>query len=470
MSIKAKFTTRGDIMYLVLDPKYRMRREEGYVLLYKYDEQSGSVVRTLLDPIRAILIALMDGKRDENDLVDAYAYLTNSSIEESKKVINDLLNQYKEYFVDVTKVTSYITYNPGEFVIDAKDIDLNIKRLRAPVSFLLLLTEKCYTDCIYCYAQRKPIESKQYLKLDRILELLDEAKELGVAQVSLSGGDPMTYPHIFDVLKRIHENGLNVYISTKTYISPDTAIKLKNTGLATMQISIDTVSDDIAFAMVGRENYATNALKSMKNLMDVGIKVRSNCVITSHNALFIEDLLATLVSMNIEKISLTSYGRSMYHHKDSNFLSEEDNKKVIEALGKYTNSTTKITYSGIGERKFNSVEDYRKRSKCTGGTEALVIHPDGNVTLCEEMPKEEAYIVGNVKENTILEIWNSDKIIEHLIPSRDKFKGTACYDCLEFYECHSKLGRCYRDALKSYGTMYAPTPSCPYASESIRLN
>ena len=106
-------------------------------------------------------------------------------------------------------------------------------------------------------------------------------------------------------------------------------------------------------------------------------------------------------------------------------------------------------------------ETWPKRSSCSGGTSSLVINADGNVLLCEQVPNEPPFIVGNLRSRSILDVWNSDRLLGAVHPEQEKFEGTACFDCDEFDECHTSLGRCFRDALMCFGTCYAPPPACP---------
>jgi radical SAM protein with 4Fe4S-binding SPASM domain len=104
---------------------------------------------------------------------------------------------------------------------------------------------------------------------------------------------------------------------------------------------------------------------------------------------------------------------------------------------------------------------WSNRIGCGGGWYALGIAPDGAAFLCEQMKIDEETIVGDARTQSILEIWNSDRLRRFIHPTREQFQGTICRDCEEFEECMWEKGRCYRDTYYSYGTLYEAVPLCP---------
>ena len=95
----------------------------------------------------------------------------------------------------------------------------------------------------------------------------------------------------------------------------------------------------------------------------------------------------------------------------------------------------------------------------------MIVKPNGDVTLCEQMPNSPSFVVGNIFEEGIVGVWRSQRVLDFIYPPREAFAGTVCFDCLEFDECHDTKGYCFRDALYSYGTMYDAQPECPRQSK-----
>jgi len=114
------------------------------------------------------------------------------------------------------------------------------------------------------------------------------------------------------------------------------------------------------------------------------------------------------------------------------------------------------------ETHTSKMEKWKNRTHCSGGRSSIVIAPDGKVVLCDTVPQEGLFVVGDVSTQTIREAWNSQKLIEFAYPARDKFMGTLCYECSYLNDClSSPAGYCFRNSYFNYGTVFGPPPECP---------
>jgi radical SAM protein with 4Fe4S-binding SPASM domain len=69
------------------------------------------------------------------------------------------------------------------------------------------LTMKCLQGCTYCYASSTP-RSNHGLSTTAILSILDDAAEINIRCIDWLGGDPLTRPDWFEIMKSAKENGL----------------------------------------------------------------------------------------------------------------------------------------------------------------------------------------------------------------------------------------------------------------------
>lgn len=131
-------------------------------------------------------------------------------------------------------------YNITDFLIPQKELDFDSWRLYIPLDVLLVINTKCITNCIYCYADtRKRVDCT--IPLERMMELIKEAKALGMRNFDISGGEIFFYKYWETLLKELFTNGFNPYISTKIPLDLDTVKRLKDLGVKTIQLSIDTI-------------------------------------------------------------------------------------------------------------------------------------------------------------------------------------------------------------------------------------
>lgn len=460
----------------VLHPLAYMKKDKGKSILFKFSPINLEIEkRQFIHPAVAVLLALFDGKRSVKEITNILREISTLTEDDARRDILALLNgditNGERWLVEAEQSERPLfekKYNPLEFV-DKPAAEGNNTKLCSPYVLNYLVTFRCSTRCIYCYAESYSIPPPPEMPLERVKEIIDEANELEVLHIYLGGGDALCSSNFWQILPYIIEKGIIAFVSTKTILTEAQVCKLRDIGLKTIQVSIDTLDEKISKYLLGVDDYPSRMIKVIKKLINSGIKTSTNTVITPYNVEGIPSLIRLLISIGVSCIALAPYGRSLYRHSDDLFLSLEQYDWLSEQVEKLRSQfpNTVIKYNAQRPIPDEPVEDKKRRWKqralCSGGKEGLVIHPDGKVTICEELPRRPEYIVGDVSKQSLMEVWNSDRLQEAIMPPREKFKGWPCYDCEEFEECHKILGRCVRDALKIYGTIYAPPPQCPKA-------
>jgi len=475
--------------YLTFSDKWKIRVEGDFGIAYPFDTETASWFAFNKTELTALL--LMDGSRTLETVVKSMQYLfENLDKSAIKKIIEGLFecsqnrSNPSEMINISDKPVSAKRYDINEVLRKLLNSDKNENnnilsgRLNKPLDFLLMPSSKCVTDCIYCYAERKRIPEEEYMPIERWEEIIDEAAENEIQLAAFSGGDPMQYPHIIRLLKKLVEKEFLFVLPTKSHITAELAKQIAACGIRDQwfQISVDALSEDVQQKMVGVKNYTEIAFDSIANLVKENIKVRVNCVLTPINYHEVIELVKRLDKAGVKKITAGTYGYSNYRHSDDLFLS-------IEQMAWVNNETQKISKELINSElqckleiidytntsREERMETWKTRASCSGGRSAMAITPTGEVTLCEQMPMTDEYIVGDLKTQSLLEVWHSQKLKNFITPPKEKFKGSACFDCQEFDECYNKKGVCFRDALFVYGTVYSPPSNCPYAPNGRRM-
>jgi radical SAM protein with 4Fe4S-binding SPASM domain len=276
-----------------------------------------------------------------------------------------------------------------------------------------------------------------------------------------------------EMVRRLNDLGIPPMLATKGHVTAEIAGRLAAAGMKRMQVSIDAASPGVADLLTGSTGYFHDAIDSIRNIRAEGIFVRTNCIMTRLNVRLAPKLIALLQDLGVTSISLTGFGRSAYIDNDLNdalFIGDDDRDFLNELPGKFPKVDLKI--SAPSDRGATSPEERAKvfgsRSSCSAGFWGLIAHADGKVTLCDEMPVSDFHVVGSLRTHSIMEVWNSPRMDDLLFPERDLFRDTACSTCREFVECHTVTGRCFRDAMKAFGSYWAPSPNCPSAPAGLR--
>ena len=69
----------------------------------------------------------------------------------------------------------------------------------------------CNFQCPYCY---QDVETENELTLDELRQLIVQARDLGAKGIIILGGEPMIYPHIFEIIGFIREQRMGVELFT----------------------------------------------------------------------------------------------------------------------------------------------------------------------------------------------------------------------------------------------------------------
>jgi radical SAM protein with 4Fe4S-binding SPASM domain len=487
---------------LGLDESIRLRREEGGVILYtskKFDINDGDIssITHCLPSSAAIVLSLFDGQRHLKEVFET----VNDIWDKPEGVTFDNFCQTLEQFIipnspplnvrfpvlieatsdNKERIRSW--YDPESMIIEGdKFCQLKSRRLKFPSRVMLMPTMACATDCVYCYMGRSHRPQDNSIPLERWRELLAEIEQYHLAAVDFGGGDPMCYEHMVDLLEIIGKFNppTQTVLSTKCYISPEVAqLFAKMPGLD-FQISIDSTDPDIADAMTRRKGYCDRAIESIKNCLAAGVPVSAKAVVTPKSYETLPQTVLDLGDMGVKTIRLACYGTSHYHHSDDHYNSKEEWDELeekVERIKAERGLDVQLQNGPPGTLADDakSQEERRKRwderSLCTAGRSQIVILGDGNLIGCEQIPMRPEYFWGNVANDSLYNVWNSDAFMQKAcnIP-RDKYEGTACYTCEEYEQCHSTygLGYCFREAFYTFDTLYAPPPGCPYREPVLR--
>src|SRR3989339_1321450 len=65
--------------------------------------------------------------------------------------------------------------------------------------------------CPYCYVSGEEVAMKELTK-EEIFDVISQAKELGARRIIILGGEPMIYPHLFEILAFIKKEGMEGHI------------------------------------------------------------------------------------------------------------------------------------------------------------------------------------------------------------------------------------------------------------------
>lgn len=145
----------------------------------------------------------------------------------------------------------------------------------------IVLTTKCNYKCKYCFAEGEKNKDERILDLEKIKKIILIGKEFGINNIKLTGGEPLLYPYIEDLLNYIRKIGI-MYVDLTTNISMlnDSNIQMLNRyNVNALTLSLNTLQPEKFMYLSNYRNYK-QVYKNLNNVIEkFDGKIRINCII-----------------------------------------------------------------------------------------------------------------------------------------------------------------------------------------------
>lgn len=204
------------------------------------------------------------------------------------------------------------------------------------------LTDKCNLRCVYCMPEDKVYENNlinDTLSFNDYKFIINGLSQVGIKKIKFTGGEPLLYPHLIELIKYAHYecNIDDVSITTNGIGLNEIAYELKRSGLKSVNISLDSLKS-YKYKSITRGGNLTDVLKSINRCLELGIKVKINCVVIKR---FNDDEVYDFIEManyypiDVRFIELMPLGEGEYFYENgyfniSNFINDIDELYKIE--------------------------------------------------------------------------------------------------------------------------------------------
>jgi pyrroloquinoline quinone biosynthesis protein E len=319
-----------------------------------------------------------------------------------------------------------------------------------PFGLLAELTYACPLHCPYC---SNPLDMSGYgdeLTTPEWLRVLDQARELGVLQLHLSGGEPLQRRDLTEITRHASELGLYTNLITSALgLSSRRAEDLRAAGLDHVQISIQADEAALSDRIAGTPSFQRK-LTAARMVKKLDWPLTLNVVLHRHNVDRIARILALAEELGADRIELahTQYYGWARRNRDALLPGRaqlERAETVVRAARERLRERMEIIYV---------LPDYYSRypKPCMGGwgRRQLTVVPNGDVLPCptaHEVPLPRA----SVREHALAWIWEQSPVFQ-------SFRGTdwmpdPCRACdrreLDFGGCRCQAFELTGDAART---------------------
>ncbi|MCY6959806.1 radical SAM/SPASM domain-containing protein [Clostridium brassicae] len=317
-------------------------------------------------------------------------------------------------------------------------------------------TKRCNLYCKHCYRECGPNElDSDELSTKEGKTLLEEIYKAGFRIIVFSGGEPLMRNDIFELIEYASSLGMTTLMgSNGTLITKECAEKLKNYGLKSIAISIDSLNPIKHNNFRGSSTAFQKALEGAQNCIDVGINVQINCTITKENLNELDKIMnfaSTFGASSCHMLFLVQVGRGK--NLGETYLNKDEYKKAIHTIID-KNLDIRIKPTCAPQYKVESllkgIKSYGGIRGCIAGISYCSILPNGDIHICPYAPVK----VASVREESFDSIWHNNDIFCKLRDFKN-YKG-KCGNCKYINIC----GGCRARAFNHSGDWLDEDPYC----------
>jgi pyrroloquinoline quinone biosynthesis protein E len=319
-----------------------------------------------------------------------------------------------------------------------------------PFGLLAELTYGCPLHCPYC---SNPLELAAYrdeLTTAEWQRVLTEARELGVLQLHLSGGEPLLRRDLAEIVCTASELGLYTNLITSALgLTPRRAGQLRAAGLDHVQISLQADEAALSDRLAGTPSFERK-LSAARLVKQLGWPLTLNVVLHRQNLDRVDRILEVAEELGADRIELANtqyYGWALRNRAGllPSRAQVERAEVVVRAARERLAGRMEVIYV---------LPDYYSRypKPCMGGwgRRQLTVVPDGNVLPCptaHDLPLPRA----SVREHSLAWIWAESPLFR-------RFRGTdwmpePCRSCdrreLDFGGCRCQAFQLTGDAART---------------------
>ncbi len=324
-----------------------------------------------------------------------------------------------------------------------------------PLALIAELTHSCPLKCVYCSNPLQLVQRRAELSTEEWVRLFQEAAQLGVLHLHLTGGEPAARTDLKELIVAARQAGLYTNLITSGIgLSSERLAGLVDNGLDHVQLSFQDSRDESSRLINGTRSQAYKVALAGK-IRQLRVAFTVNLVVHRQNLDHIEEMIAFIEDLQPERIEIAHaqyYGWALKNRDALLPTSEqlENCMRAVEAAQQRLAGKVRIDCV---------VPDYYARypKACMGGwgRRLLLINPSGRTLPCHAAEIIPDMHFDSVREHSLEWIWNESAAFQ-------RFRGEdwMLEPCKSCERRSDDFGGCRCQALLLTGNASATDPVC----------
>jgi radical SAM protein with 4Fe4S-binding SPASM domain len=323
----------------------------------------------------------------------------------------------------------------------ARRIKDDAVRKRHPASMVLETTYRCNVSCIHCYVPQSA--HPEELSTRELIQILDEAADLGVIYLVVSGGEPMVRSDFLEVWEHAKSLGMLATLFTNaTLVTDEIADALAEYPPAVTEITLHSMRPQVFDAVTTVPGSFDRCMEGIGRLRDRGLDLRLKSVALRQNAEWIREVEAYAKSIGVHY----RFDVGVIPRLDSEAeplktrLDPEDAVALDLAFPGRADNFLELAKTAPGSTSTGVFN-------CGGGKQSFSVNPYGKMSMCP-LTQYEAY---DVRNGCVAEGWFD---FVPVVRARKASTENVCLTCDQMWLCQ----RCPAKAYLEVGHEESPIP------------
>lgn len=271
----------------------------------------------------------------------------------------------------------------------------------------------CNQQCVHCYAAGQVHADEKELSTEEWKKILDHLREVGVPQVTFTGGEPTMREDLVELIDharwfvtRLNTNGIK--------LTADYCRQLKDASLDSMQITFYSCDKEIHNKLVGADRFDA-VVSGIDTALKLGMNISVNTPLCKDNRDYAKTL-SFLEGMGVKYVTcsgLITTGNAGTGVSETQQLSVDEIRDILRDAAEFAYSHgMEISFTSPGwiDQDFCSEIGIAMPS-CGACLSNMAITPSGNVVPCQSWLSDEP--LGNILTDEWKTIWESEACRKH---------------------------------------------------------
>ena len=170
----------------------------------------------------------------------------------------------------------------------------------------LTLNHACNLNCKWCYAKDTGYLKSDDMSLDMAYDIIDICHDLSINHITLIGGEPTIYPHLFDVIDYAQKWNIRCGIVSNgiRYADERFVKKLVGRGIKSVSISLKGENETSFYSTTGVNAFGV-ICNAVKVLRKCGMRVSVSMVLSEENIETFLEGIKTMKELGVDRFHLS---------------------------------------------------------------------------------------------------------------------------------------------------------------------